>query len=230
MTAAQQVADDNAQACEAIGKAGATLLRSGMRVLTHCNAGWLAMVDWGSALSPIYYAARQGVSLFVFADETRPRSQGAKLTAWELGQEGIPHAILSDTAAGSFFQRKQIDLVIVGADRIAANGDTANKIGTYTVAVLAKQHGVPFYVAAPRSTFDSKTPTGASIIIEERSEDEVLYVWGKGEDGRMTRVRIAPEGSSAKNPAYDVTPVSLIAGFITEAGILAPRAEAIAQL
>ena len=173
---ATRLADENAQAGERIGQAGAALLRPGMRLLTHCNAGWLAFVDWGSALAPIYVAHRRGVPLFVYVDETRPRSQGAKLTAWELGQEGVPHAVIADTAAGSFFARGMIDGVIVGADRIAANGDVANKIGTYTLALLAKHHGVPFYVAAPRSTFDLDTPDGAAIPIEERGEEEVWYV------------------------------------------------------
>ncbi len=226
---ASRLADDNAKAGEQIGLAGLSLLRSGMRLLTHCNAGWLAFVDWGSALAPVYQAQRRGLEVFVYATETRPRSQGAKLTAWELQQAGIAHAVIADTAVGSYVQRGQIDAVIVGADRIAANGDVANKIGTYTIALLAKHHGVPFYVAAPRSTVDPKTPTGASIVIEERSEEEVTWVSGRAPDGTLTRVQVTPPGSPAGNPAFDVTPASLVTAFITEAGVLEPCPEALDQ-
>jgi len=226
---ATRLADENAGAGEAIGRTGAPLLRSGMRILTQCNAGWLAFADWGSALAPVYRACRNGVSLFVYVPETRPRSQGAKLTAWELGQEGVPHTVIADTASGSLFQRGEIDCVLVGADRIAANGDVANKIGTYTLALLAKHHGVPFYVAAPRSTFDPSTPDGSRIPIEERSEDEVLWVSGLTRDGRLEEVRVAAPGSSAANPAFDVTPAALVTKFITEAGLLDPRPDAIAR-
>ncbi len=226
---AAALAQENAEAGHAIGRVGASLLRSGMRILTHCNAGWLAFVDWGSALAPIYVAHERGDRVFVYADETRPRSQGAKLTAWELGQAGVAHAVIADTAAGSLFQHGEIDAVLVGADRIAANGDTANKIGTYTVAVLAQRHGVPCYVAAPRSTFDLNTPDGAHIPIELRDEDEVLSVTGRASTGEAMRVRVAALGSSARNPAFDVTPASLITKFITESGLIAPQAEAIAE-
>jgi len=224
-----RLADENARAGERIGEVGAPLLRDGMRVLTHCNAGWLAFVDWGSALAPVYWAHQRGRRVSVDVTETRPRSQGAKLTAWELGQAGVPHTIIADTAAGSCFQRGEIDCVIVGADRIAANGDVANKIGTYTLAVLAKQHGVPFYVAAPRSTFDLVTPDGSRIPIEERSEDEVLYVWGRTADGSVAKVRVAPEGSPAKNPAFDRTPAALVTAFITDGGVLKPDPAAISR-
>ena len=226
---ARQLADENANAGEAIGRAGASLFRSGSRILTHCNAGWLAFVDWGSALAPIYQAHRQGVTLFVYVDETRPRSQGAKLTAWELAQEGVPHAVIADTAAGSFFQRGEVDAVIVGADRIAANGDVANKIGTYTIALLATHHGVPFYVAAPRSTFDVSTPNGAAIPIEQRAPEEVCEVSGMTRAGTLEQVRITPEGSSAKNPAFDVTPAAFVTAFVTEGGLIPPDPHAIAQ-
>ena len=226
---ANRLADDNAKAGEQIGLAGLSLLRSGMRLLTHCNAGWLAFVDWGSALAPIYQAQRRGIELFVYATETRPRSQGAKLTAWELQQAGIAHAVIADTAVGSHVQRGQIDAVIVGADRIAANGDVANKIGTYQIALLAKHHGIPFYVAAPRSTVDLATPDGSAIVIEERSEDEVAWVWGRTQEGTLTQVRLTPEGSPAKNPAFDVTPASLVRAFITEAGLLDPDPRSLAQ-
>jgi len=228
VSAARVLADDNAKAGEAIGRIGAGLLRSGMRILTHCNAGWLAFVDWGSALAPIYSAHRAGVALFVYATETRPRSQGAKLTDWELAQAGVPHVLIADTAAGSLFRQGKIDGVIVGADRIAANGDVANKIGTYSLAVLARAHQVPFYVAAPRSTFDSSAPDGNAIPIETRHEDEVLSVSGLADDGTLQRVRIAAAASHALNPAFDITPASLVTRFITEAGLLEPEACAIA--
>ena len=227
---AEQLADDNARAGEQIGRVGAELLREGMRILTHCNAGWLAFADWGSALAPIYQAHRRGMKPFVYVDETRPRSQGAKLTAWELGQEGVPHAILVDAAAGSLMRQGRVDVVIVGADRIAANGDVANKIGTYPLAVLAQRHHIPFYVAAPRSTFDLATPTGAEIPIEERSPEEVCDVVGQAPDGRQARVRISPEGSGAINPAFDVTPAELITALITDEGLIRPEASAIAAL
>ena len=226
---AAAVAEENAKAGEAIGRVGAALLQSGMRILTHCNAGWLAFTDWGSALAPIYHAQAMGMPLFVYVTETRPRSQGAKLTEWELGQAGVPHVLIADTAAGSLFARGEIDCVIVGADRIAANGDVANKIGTYALAVLAQHHHVPFYVAAPRSTFDPKTPSGEEIPIETRSEDEVLWVSGLMEDGTPSRVRIASPDARALNPAFDVTPARLVTQFITESGLLASEPESIAE-
>ena len=225
---AAHLADENANAGETIGHVGAVLLRRNMRLLTHCNAGWLAFADWGSALAPVYRAHRAGMPLFVYLTETRPRSQGAKLTAWELQQEGVPHAMIADTAAGSLFQRGEIDAVIVGADRIAANGDVANKIGTYQLALLAKHHGVPFYVAAPTSTFDLSLPDGSAIPIEQRGEEEVLYVSGVTREGTMTQVRVAPDNTSARNPAFDVTPGALITGLITEVGVVEPRLEPIA--
>ncbi len=228
--AATAFADDNAKAGEAIGRIGAPLLRPGTRILTHCNAGWLAFVDWGSALAPMYHAHAAGSELFVYVTETRPRSQGAKLTDWELSQAGIPHTLIADTAAGSLFQQGRIDCVMVGADRIAANGDVANKIGTYALAVLAQRHRVPFYVAAPLSTFDLAAPDGRSIPIERRHEDEVLYASGQADDGTLQRVRIAPPGSRAENPAFDVTPASLVTRLITEADLVEPDAAAIADI
>jgi len=209
---AEAFADDIVEMCRRIGENGAKLIKDGYRILTHCNAGALATVDFGTALAPMRVAHRQGKSIFVYVDETRPRLQGAKLTAWELGNEGIDHAIISDNAAGHFM-KSSVDLVIVGADRIARNGDFANKIGTYSIAVLAKENWVPFYVASPMSTFDPKIRTGKEIVIEERPEDEVLNV---GE------CRIAPRGSRALNPAFDVTPARYVKGFITEKGILRP--------
>ncbi|MHB0856882.1 MAG: S-methyl-5-thioribose-1-phosphate isomerase [Anaerolineae bacterium] len=216
---AECLADENVAAGEAIGRHGAALVADGARVLTHCNAGWLAFVDWGSALAPIYVAAREGKHVFVYADETRPRGQGARLTAWELHGEGIPHAIIADNAAGYLMRRGEVDLVIVGADRIAANGDVANKVGTYEKAVCAHANGIPFYVAAPTSTIDHACLTGDGIPIEERDEDEVLYAHGVDDDGKLTRVRLAYDGAHACNPAFDVTPAHYVSGIITECGI-----------
>jgi translation initiation factor eIF-2B subunit alpha/methylthioribose-1-phosphate isomerase len=211
-----------------IGEHGSKLLKNKARVLTHCNAGWLALHDWGSALAPIYIAKRQRKRIFVFVDETRPRLQGAKLTAWELTNEGIEHAVIADNAAGFFMQHEEIDLCIVGADRIASNGDVANKIGTYEKAVLARENSVPFYVAAPTSTFDFRCKSGKHIPIEERSEQEVLSVTGycKG----LHNVRIAPKKSKALNPAFDVTPAKYIKGIITEYGIIKPKRSSIKKL
>ena len=220
--AAQGVADEDAEACQKIGAFGAEVISSGMKISTHCNAGWLAFVDWGSAISPIYTAHRAGKDVFVFVDETRPRGQGARLTAWELAQEGVPHAVIADNATGHYIKEGQIDMVIVGADRIAMNGDVANKIGTYTSALAAKAKGIPFYVAAPTATIDPKCPAGSAIPIEERSGDEVRYTWGWSDSGEFIRVRTVPEESPARNPAFDVTPASLITGIITEKGIIAP--------
>ncbi len=219
---ADRIALEDLEASKKMGEYGNALIRDGFRILTHCNAGALAFIDNGSALAPIRVAHRSGKHIFVYADETRPRSQGAKLTAWELQQEGIPYALIADNAAGHYMRRGDVDFVIVGADRIAANGDTANKIGTYEKAVLAKENGIPFYVAAPRMTFDLKCPTGDGIEIEERSPDEVNWVWGADEKGNYTRVRISAEGTIAKNPSFDVTPAKYITGFITDVGVLRP--------
>ncbi len=206
-------ADGIVSKCKAIGDHGSPLIKDGHRILTHCNAGALATVDFGTALAPMRVAHRTGKKFFVYVDETRPRLQGAKLTAWELLNEGISHAVIADNAAGHYMSRGQVDLVIVGADRIASNGDFANKIGTYEKAVLAKENGVPFYVAAPVSTFDFALGAGSSIVIEERSQDEVLFVNGR---------RISPDNSPAMNPAFDVTPARYVTGFITEKGTVAP--------
>lgn len=212
VSVAEAYADSIVEMCHRIGEHGSKLIRDGYKVLTHCNAGALATVDFGTALAPIRVAHRAGKQVFVYVDETRPRLQGAKLTAWELANEGIEHAVISDNAAGHYL-KEDIDLVMVGADRIARNGDFANKIGTYEKAVLAKENGVPFYVAAPVSTFDPRIRSGKDIPIEERSEDEVLCVDG---------VRIAPKESHALNPAFDVTPARYVKGFVTENGIVAP--------
>lgn len=219
---ADRIALEDLDASRKMGKYGSVIIKNGYRILTHCNAGALAFIDNGSALAPIRVAHKQGKNIFVYADETRPRSQGAKLTAWELQQEGIPYALIVDNAAGHYMRRGEVDLVIVGADRIAANGDTANKIGTYEKAVLAKENGIPFYVAAPGMTFDLKCRTGEEIEIEERSPDEVNWVWGADEDGNYTGVRITAEGTNALNPSFDVTPARYITGFITEAGVIRP--------
>ena len=224
LAAAEQFADDDVAHCEALGQHGEPLIRNSARVLTHCNAGWLAFVDVGSATAPMYAAQANGKSFHVFCDETRPRSQGAGLTAWELAQQGIAHDIIADNAAGHLMQRGEIDLVITGSDRtLGRTGEVANKIGTYTKAVLAKRHGVPFYVAIPLSTIDWELESGQAIPIEERDEDEVLSAWGVTDSGRRQQVRLANPGSSARNPAFDVTPPELITGIITPFGIFKPR-------
>ena len=214
---AQRLADADVAANRALGHHGATLIPDGARVLTHCNAGALATVDYGTALGVIRAAVEEGKRISVWADETRPRLQGAALTAWELMQDNIPVTIISDTAAGHLMRRGQVDCVVVGADRIAANGDVANKIGTYQVAVLAKENGLPFYVAAPTSTIDLSLPDGDRITIEERSEEEVTAIQG---------IPIAPEGVRAANPAFDVTPHRYVSAIITEKGVVrAPYTE-----
>ncbi|MBI5838058.1 MAG: S-methyl-5-thioribose-1-phosphate isomerase [Candidatus Eisenbacteria bacterium] len=221
--------DAEVAAGEAIGTHGLALFRQGTRVLTHCNAGWLAVQDWGTALAPVYRAHRAGMEPFVYVDETRPRLQGARLTTWELAQEGVRHALIADNAAAHLMQRGMVDLVITGSDRVAANGDAANKIGTFGKACAARQAGVPFYVAAPISTFDPGTASGADIPIEERSDDEVLFVEGVDESGTARRVRVAPEGTAVFNPGFDVTPHELISGIITEVGIVRATAEGVAE-
>ena len=224
---ANEYADWNAELCRQIGEHGNKLIKNNQNILTHCNAGALACVDFGTALSPIRIAHYNKKNIFVYVDETRPRNQGASLTAWELAQEKISHAIIADNAAGHFMKNKKIDFAIVGADRIAMNGDVANKIGTYTKAVLAKENEIPFYVAAPLSTFDINAKTGDDIPIEERHGDEVLYISGIDEDKKIKKIRIAPEESPAKNPAFDVTPAKYITGIITEKGIIKPANEEI---
>jgi len=218
---AEGIANEDSEASRRIGEFGEKLIKDNSKILTHCNAGWLAFVDWGTALSPIYAAKRKGKNIFVFVDETRPRLQGAMLTAWELANENIPHAIIADNAAGYYMKKEEIDLVITGADRIAANGDVANKIGTYEKAVLAKENHIPFYIAAPTSTIDINCPFGDNIPIEERDEKEVLEI---------KDVRIAPKESHARNPAFDVTPAKYIKGIITEKGIVRANEEDIRKV
>ena len=217
---AMAIAEEDSEACRKIGKFGSELLNDGDNIETHCNAGWLAFTDYGSALSPIYAAREKGKNIFVYVDETRPRSQGARLTAWELKNEGINHLIVPDNAGAYLMSKGKVDIMIVGADRIAKNGDVANKIGTLEKAIIAKEFGVPFYVAAPTSTFDLNCNTGEDIIIEERSQDEVLYQEGPSSDGEMHRILVCSPGSTAFNPAFDVTPAKYICGIITEKGII----------
>lgn len=219
---AQKVADEDADASRRIGTYGKELVPDGSRVATHCNAGWLAFVDHGTALSPVYFSHLEGKKVFVYADETRPRGQGARLTAWELHQQGVPHAIIPDNATAWYMMNSKIDLMIVGADRIAANGDTANKIGTLEKALAAKAFNIPFYVAAPSSTFDAGCASGKDIPIEERDPEEVLYQTGVTRDGQRSEILVCSPGSTAENPAFDVTPANLITAFITDKGILKP--------
>jgi methylthioribose-1-phosphate isomerase len=219
---AERILEEDVAANKAMGQFGAQLLGAQSTVLTHCNAGALATGGYGTALGVIRAAIENGKRVAVFADETRPYLQGARLTAWELQRDGIDVTLITDSMSGHFFQQGKFDAVIVGADRIAANGDAANKIGTYTVAVLAHAHGVPFYVAAPVSTIDVHCPTGAEIPIEERSAQEVVEIHGE---------RVAPEGIQVRHPAFDVTPARLITAIITEKGVLrAPYGDAIAGL
>lgn len=227
---AQKIADEDVEACKRIGEYGNELIKDGFNIETHCNAGWLAFVDYGSALSPVYVAHRNGKKVFVYVDETRPRSQGARLTAWELKNEGVPYAILPDNAGAYLMSRGEVNMMIVGADRIALNGDVANKIGTFEKAIVAKEFGVPFYVAAPTSTIDLRCNSGNDIPIEERSEDEVLYQTGPTKEGDITRILVCSPGSRAINPAFDVTPARYITGIITEKGIIEPHEGLIKKL
>ncbi len=217
---AYAVAREDEENSKAIGEYGSELIGKKANILTHCNAGWLAFVDYGTALAPVYLAQEQGKQVFVYVDETRPRAQGGRLTAWELKNAGVPHVIIPDNAAASLMAQGKIDLVITGADRIAANGDTANKIGTMGRAILAKEFGIPFYIAAPTSTFDMECETGNEIPIEERSQDEVLYQTGPDDNGNLVKILVCSPGSGAYNPAFDVTPAQYIAGIITEKGIV----------
>jgi S-methyl-5-thioribose-1-phosphate isomerase len=253
LAAAEDFANEDVRHCQAIGKQGAKLIRSGMNVLTHCNAGWLAFVDVGSATAPLYAAQAQGKSFHVYCDETRPRSQGATLTAWELAQQHISHQLIADNAAGHLMQRRLVDLIIVGSDRtLGRTGEVANKIGTYTKAVLARRHRIPFYVAIPLSTIDWRLKSGFDIPIEQRHESEVLGAWGVlappqsarktspspprsalalAPSSRLTHqsslgrvyVRVANPDTPALNPGFDVTPPDLITGIITPVGIFKPR-------
>jgi methylthioribose-1-phosphate isomerase len=225
---AGELADEDVAVNEAIGRHGLPLLqdiaaRRGGRVdvLTHCNAGWLATVDWGTALSPIYQAQAAGLDVHVWVDETRPRNQGASLTAWELGQQGVAHTVIADNAGGHLMQQGAVDLVIVGCDRVTARGDVCNKIGTYLKALAARDNGVPFYAAMPLSTLDLSLDDGlVEIPIEERSAREVSHLTGRDAEGRLVEVQLLPDGSAAANPAFDVTPARLVTGLITERGVV----------
>ncbi len=224
------MADENIKEARQIGEYGNELIKDGYKIETHCNAGWLAFVDYGSALAPIYTAKESNKNIFVYVDETRPRSQGARLTAWELKNENIPHSIMPDNAGAYYMSKGEVDMMIVGADRIAANGDVANKIGTLEKAIVAKEYGVPFYVTAPLSTFDIESKSGENIKIEQRSEDEVIYQTGPDEQGKLTKIMVSSPGSNALNPAFDVTPAKYINGIITEKGILKPTTKSIKKL
>ena len=226
----QKIAEQNIADCKKIGEYGNKLIKDGFNIETHCNAGWLAFVDWGSALAPIYIAHRAGKKIFVYADETRPRSQGARLTAWELKNESVNHAIIPDNAGAYLMQHGKIDLMIVGSDRIAKNGDVANKIGTLEKAIVAKTFNIPFYVAAPTSTIDLNSKSGKDIPIEQRSEEEVLYQTGLAEDKSLKKVLVASPCSKAINPAFDVTPAEYITGIITEKGIIKAKEAEIEKL
>jgi methylthioribose-1-phosphate isomerase len=237
LTRAAELAEADVALCAAIGDYGLALIREiaaakqdrAVNILTHCNAGWLATVDWGTATAPIYKAHEAGIQLHVFVDETRPRNQGAALTAWELGKQGISHQVIVDNAGGHLMQHGRIDLVIVGTDRTTAAGDVCNKIGTYLKALAAKDNGVPFYVAAPSPSIDFSLSDGAGEIpIEERAETEVTHMRGVTDDGRIETIRLTPKSSPAANPGFDVTPARLVTGLITERGVIKPEREALA--
>lgn len=217
---AENIANEDADASMKIGEFGNSLIKDGFRILTHCNAGWLAFVDYGTALSPIYTAHQAKKKIFVYVDETRPRGQGARLTAWELKNENVPHVIVPDNAGAFLMSQGKVNMVIVGADRIAANGDAANKIGTFEKAIIAKEFNIPFYVAAPTSTIDMSCPSGTKIPIEQRNMNEVLYQTGIDKDNNPHEVLVCSPGSEAINPAFDVTPAKYITGIITEKGII----------
>ena len=223
---AAAICEEDVAANRAIGTHGLPLIlkrakmQGRVNVLTHCNAGWIATVDWGTALAPIYMAHDQGIDVHVFVDETRPRNQGAALTAWELGKHGVAHTVIVDNAGGHLMQRGLIDLVIVGADRVTRTGDVANKIGTYLKALAARDNGVPFYVALPSSTIDWRIADGiVEVPIEERDPGEVSTITGQAKDGGIATVRLTPPESAAINPAFDVTPARLVSGLVTERGI-----------
>jgi methylthioribose-1-phosphate isomerase len=226
---AARIADEDVAVCSAIGENGATLIADvaegraaglPVNVLTHCNAGWLATVDWGTALAPVFKAHRAGIPVHVWVDETRPRNQGASLTAWELNKEGVPHTVIADNTGGHLMQHGMVDLVIVGTDRTTRSGDVANKIGTYLKALAAHDNAVPFYVALPSSTIDWRVRDGVrEIPIEERGAEEVTHLTGATAAGDIATIRITPEGSPAANYAFDVTPARLVTGLITERGL-----------
>jgi methylthioribose-1-phosphate isomerase len=235
---ARDIADEDVEINAAIGRHGLKLIEEiaakkpgqPVNVLTHCNAGWLATVDWGTATSPIYQAHDKGIPVHVWVDETRPRNQGASLTAWELGQHGVPHTVIPDNTGGHLMQHGEVDLAIVGTDRVTAQGDVCNKIGTYLKALAAKDNNVPFYVALPSPTIDFTVNDGVrEIPIEQRGAEEVTTMTGVTADGRIESVRIVPDGSKVANYGFDVTPARLVTGLITERGVIAPDRAALAQ-
>ena len=236
---AAEIAEEDVTINEAIGRHGLALIEQiaatkkpgePVNVLTHCNAGWLATVDWGTATAPIYLAHERGLKVHVWVDETRPRNQGASLTAWELGHHGVAHTVIPDNTGGHLMQHGMVDLAIVGTDRVAANGDVCNKIGTYLKALAAHDNGVPFYVALPSPTIDFSIDDGLrQIPIEQRSADEVATMTGRTADGRVETVRVVPDGSPVANYAFDVTPARLVTGLITERGLLRPERAALAS-
>ncbi len=234
---AAAICDEDVALNAAIGRHGLVLIRNlhqGKRrpldVMTHCNAGWLATVDWGTALAPVYAAFDAGIPVHVWVSETRPRNQGAALTAWELASHGVPHTVIADNAAGHLMRQGRVDLVLVGADRVAANGDVANKVGTYLKALAAADNGIPFYVAVPSPSIDWRLADGAGIPIEARAAREVTHIEGLAADGGVTAVRLTPEASPALNPAFDVTPARLVTGLITERGVCAATPQALRGL
>ena len=237
LEAAAKICDADVACCEAIGEHGLPLIRRAaeqrggqpVRVLTHCNAGWLATVDWGTALAPIYKAFEAGIPLHVWVDETRPRNQGL-LTAWELAQHGVPHTVIADNAGGHLMQRGEVDLCIVGTDRTTRSGDVCNKIGTYLKALAAHDCGVPFYAAVPSPSIDWSIDDGAAIPIEERSGDELRFAHGHDGAGRAARVQVVGQGSAVANPAFDVTPRRFVTGLVTERGIAEPSRAGLAAL
>jgi methylthioribose-1-phosphate isomerase len=237
---AAEIAGEDVQLNRNIGMNGLAIIRQiaarkkpgeVVNILTHCNAGWLATVDYGTATAPIYLATEEGIPVHVYVDETRPRNQGAQLTAWELNNHGVPHTLIVDNAGGHLMQHGMVDMVIVGTDRTTANGDVCNKIGTYLKALAARDNNVPFYVALPSPTIDWTVKDGVrEIPIEERSGDEVTFVQGRAADGGIALVRISPEGTGAANPAFDVTPARLITGLITERGVAKASPEGLKAL
>jgi methylthioribose-1-phosphate isomerase len=235
---AAEIAEEDVAINREIGRHGLALIEviattkapgDAVNILTHCNAGWLATVDWGTATSPIYHAHDRGLKVHVWVDETRPRNQGASLTAWELGHHGVPHTVIADNTGGHLMQRRMVDLAIVGTDRVTANGDVCNKIGTYLKALAAHDNGVPFYVALPSPTIDFGIDDGSQIPIEQRAAEEVATMTGRTADGRIETVQVVPDGSPVANYAFDVTPARLVSGLITERGVLRPERAALAS-
>ncbi|HEY1543773.1 MAG TPA: S-methyl-5-thioribose-1-phosphate isomerase [Xanthobacteraceae bacterium] len=236
-TRAAEIAEEDVAINRALGQHGGKLIAdiaakkdgAPVNVLTHCNAGWLATVDVGTALAPVYTAHDAGVAIHVWVDETRPRNQGASLTAWELNHHGVPHRVIADNTGGHLMQHAMVDIAIVGADRVTANGDVCNKIGTYLKALAAHDNGVPFYIGLPSPTIDFTIAEGRDIPIEERSPDEVATMSGETADGRIETIRVVPQGSAVANYAFDVTPARLVTGLITERGVIAPTRDALAR-